>query len=424
MLARSTLLVSLAVSLLAAPLAAWGQTGTLSGTVSDADQNGVGDAEVKVGDLSATTDHTGAYSIQNVPEGSVTVEVKADWFEDQSEVTSITAGQDNTLDITLVARALQVLDDDKAIAEAYNQDFDWTTDKLSIAYIAPPTRANIDRGLYFRNPALFRDTSGESPVTAGEWDFPIPDGAPNQGQQAFEEGSITDSICKTPLTKEERARALLWEPAVKLFLAKWDIDKAQGLYYVTYAVEGQKWGGAATFPPQTLQRLYLHQGEIWVEVVFENWVSLENKVGDSNGDGYNEIFAKVAEAHYTAEVYSQLAGDYLNHEYQTLELRGDLNIMLDDLYSRTNPSFTSVIGVPFEVPGHGTLGYPFVVLTHSNNAVNVLLVDPATPEVKDECGGGGGGGCSVVSRPRFPTAVLGLILLPLLAAFLLRRKHL
>jgi hypothetical protein len=295
---RSTLLISLAVLLAGAP-AAWGQTGTLIGTVSDANQNGIGDAEVKVGDLSATTDYTGAYTIQDVPEGSVTAEVQAEWFEDKSEATTITAGQDNTLDITLSAKALQVTAGDKAIEEAYNESFDWTTDKLSIIYIAPPTRANIDRGLYFRNPALFRDTSGEAPVTAGDWDFPLPDGAPNQGQQAFEEGSIVDSICKTPLSREERERALLWEPAVKLFLTKWDIDKAQGLYYVTYAVEGQKWGGASTFPPQTLQRVYLHEGEIWVEVVFEHWVGFSNKVSDSNGDGYNEFFAKVAPAHYT-----------------------------------------------------------------------------------------------------------------------------
>lgn len=423
MFIRSTLLISLAVIILAAPQVAWAQTGTLLGTVSDANQNGVGDAEVKVGDLTATTDYAGAYTIADVPEGSVTVEVKADWFEDKSQAGDIVAGQDNTVDITLDAKALQVPEDDKAIAEAYNETFDWTTDKLSITYIAPPTRANIDLGLYFRNPALFRDTSGESPVTAGEWDFPIPAGAPNEGLQAFEEGSIKDSICKTPLTKAEREKALLWEPAVKLFLTKWDIDQAQGLYYVTYAVEGQKWGGSSTFAPQTLQRIYLHEGEIWVEVVFENWVSFENKATDSNDDGYNEIFAKVAADHYTTDVYNQLAGNYLTHEYQTLELREDLNVMLDDLYSRTNPVFTSVIGVPFDVPGQGTLQYPFVVLTHSNDAVNVLLVDPATPELKNECGGGGGG-CSVVLRPGFPVTILALILLPFLAAFLLRRKHL
>ena len=229
MLIRSTLLISLAVLLLAVP--AWGQTGTMLGTISDADSNPVGDAEVKVGDLTGTTDHTGAYTIADVPEGSATVEVKADWFEDKSEAATIVAGQDNTVDITLVTKALQVPEGDKAIAEAYNQTFDWTSDKLSITYIAPPTRANIDRGLYFRNPALFRDTSGESPVTAGEWDFPIPENAPNEGQPAFEEGSIKDSICKTPLTLEERAQALLWEPAVKLFLAKWDRCDS-------------KWGGA------------------------------------------------------------------------------------------------------------------------------------------------------------------------------------
>ena len=418
---RSTLLISLAVLLLAAP--ALGQTGTLLGTITDANQAGVGDAEVTVGALSATTDHTGAYSIADVPEGSATAEVSADWFEDYSQDTTITAGQDNTLDITLTTKALQVTEDDKALAETYNQSFDWTSDKTSIAYIAPPTRANIDRGLYFRNPALFRDTSGETPVTAGAWEFPIPAGAPNEGLPAFEEGSIKDSICKTPLTAEEMARPLLWEPAVKLFLAKWDIIKAEGLYYVTYAVEGEKWGGESTFAPQTLQRVYLHEGEIWVEIVFEDWVSFESKVSDSNDDGYNEIFAKVAADHYDSEVYAQLAGDYLNHEYDTLELREDLNVMLDDLYSRTNPEITSVIGVPYDVAGAGTITYPFAVLTHSDGSVNVLLVDPITPEVEKICGGGGGG-CSVAYHPRFPVAVLALILLPFVAAFLLRRKHL
>jgi len=419
---RSTLLISLAVLLLAAPAGA--QTGTLSGTITDPNQDPVGDAEVKVGTLTGITDSSGLYNVQNVPEGSATVEVKADWFEDHSEDTTITAGQDNFLNITLSnGKALQVLEDDKAIEEAYNQTFDWTSDKTSITYIAPPTRANIDLGLYFRNPALFRDTSGESPVTAGAWDFPIPDGAPNQGLPAFEEGSIKDSICKTPLTAEEMAKPLLWEPAIKLFLAKWDIDKAQGLYYVTYAVEGQKWGGESTFAPQTLQRLYLHEGEIWVEIVFESWVSFESKVTDSNDDGYNEIFAKVAADHYDSEVYGQLAGDYLTHHYDTLELREDINVMLDDLYSRTNPEITSVIGVPYEVTGQGTLSYPFVVLTHSDGSVNVLLIDSITPEVEDPCGGGGGG-CSVAYNPRFPVAVLALLLLPFLAAFLLRRKHL
>jgi hypothetical protein len=417
----STLLISLAVLLLAVPAGA--QTGTLLGTISDANQAGVGDAEVTVGTLTGTTDHTGAYSIADVPEGSATVEVTADWFEDHSEDTTITAGQDNTLDITLTAKALQVTEDDKALAETYNESFDWTSDKTSIAYIAPPTRANIDLGLYFRNPALFRDTSGESPVTAGAWEFPIPAGAPNEGLPAFEEGSIKDSICKTPLTKEEMAQPLLWEPAVKLFLTKWDIDKAQGLYYVTYAVEGQKWGGSSTFPPQTLQRVYLHEGEIWVEIVFEDWVSFENKATDSNDDGYNEIFAKVAADHYDSEVYGQLNGAYRTHQYGTLELREDLNVMLDDLYSRTNPEITSVIGVPYDVPGSGTVSYPFAVLTHSDGSVNVLLVDSITPEFKKPCGGGGGG-CSVAHNPRFPTAILALILLPFLAAFLLRRKHL
>jgi hypothetical protein len=82
--------------------------------------------------------------------------------------------------------------------------------------------------------------------------------------------------------------------------------------------------------------------------------------------------------------------------------------------------------VPYDVPGQGILQYPFVVLTHSDGSVNVLLVDSITPEIKNECGGDGDGGgcsCSAAYNSRFPAAVLALIPLPFLAVFLLRRKH-
>jgi hypothetical protein len=419
MFARYTLSIPIALFLLTISQSAWSQTGTLKGVITDSDGAGIENIGVKVGNLETQTDHLGNYEILNVPAGSVTIEVTDDWFEDKSEPAEVTADTETVVDITVDAIPLQTLPEDRDIEKAYNDTFDWTTDKLSIAFVAPPTRANVDKGIYSRNPALYKDTSGESPVTVSAWDFPMPSGAPNEGQQAFEEGSIKNSIRDTALSKAERASSFVWEPAVQGFLTDWDIEKSLGLYHVTYAVEAQNWGGSSIFPPQTIQHVYLHEGEIWVEIVFENWVSFDMEATDSDGDGYDEIYAKVDGSLYTSEVYDKLANEYLGTVFSALELRNYVTSdLIDDLYSTTNPEIISTIGVPYDVPGHGAIQYPYVVLRHSDNSVNILLVDLEAPK------GGGGGGCSVIPRPNFPVTVLALILLPFLAAFLLRRKHL
>jgi len=392
----------LATALLLVPAAALAQTGDLEGDLTDANGKAIRDATVTVGDLSVTIDFQsqGHYAISGIPAGNVTVEVVAPWFVDHQETADITDGQTTTLDLTLDARALQVLPDDLTLVKAYNETFDWTTDELSLHLIWPPTEARINASLYRKNPALYRDTSGEDTITpdplpsiaggtASGFDFPIPSGQPNEGQQAFDTSAIFDQLADTPLSAIEKTDRLMWEPSVKIFLIKWDLDKATNLYNVGVAVEQQRWGGDPQYSPQSLERLYLHgSDEIWVEVVFQSWVELGAGITDSDCDGRREVFAKVAPAHFDTEVRAQLTGDFSTKHYDTLGLKENLYLILDDLYTRTSPEEVSVIGEPFEVPGHGTLQYPFMVLEHSDGSQNVLLVGEHTAVGDETCGGG------------------------------------
>ncbi len=362
-------------------------TGTLSGQILDSLGNGVGEAAIAVGDLSATADWEGHYEVQNVPAGAATIAVSADWFVDKDQQTSVVADTANSVDISLVARSLEIQSADRSLADSYATGFDWTSDTASVSIVETPTRAKIDLAIYHRNPALYVDPGGESQVTpatlpsivsgtASGFDFTLGSGAPNEGQQALDLASIVDTMAETPLTTAEQASALYWEPAIDIYLVNWDILKSLNLYFVNLAVRGQKWGGASVLPTQALQHTYLHSGEIWVKLSFADFLDLGTGITDSDGDGEREIFARVTPAHFDTEVYSKLLDDYVTPVYDTLGLRDDLQYILDNLYSRTSPSLIRIIGEPYEISGLGTFAYPHVGLEHSDATVNGLLVGP------------------------------------------------
>jgi len=281
---------------------------------------------------------------------------------------------------------------DRALAESYNQSFDWSTDKIAVRLLNGPTRSEAEKALYYRNPGLYQDTSAEphitpdplptlDPAPAG-FDFPLPDTAPNQGQQFLDNSTIVDSLAETPITAAEQASAPLWLPAVMVYLTvDWDASKVLNLYYGNNAVRAQKWGvDGATRPPQTIQHMYLHGGEIWVEIVFENHVDLGAGISDSNGDGYKEIYGKIDPAHFTMEVYDQLANDYVTPRLSVAELNSLIDDkILDDLYSEFNMEVVSGLGEPFEASGVGTFEYPFKVIqgaSPKDDIFIVLLVEP------------------------------------------------
>jgi len=364
-----------------------GNNGTIEGQVTDALGNGVGDALVSAGGQETNADYQGNYSLGGVPAGDQTVTIAADWFEDDQAQATVSVGSSVTHDVQLTALAMQVLPADLTLSDTHNTAFDWTTETVAIDYVALPTRAEIDKALYFQNPALYSDTTGEATITpatlpdisgtATGFDFPIQAGSTYEGNQALDVSTIVDSLAGTPVTTAEADASVLWEPAIDIYLVNWDIAQALDLYYVSLAIEGQRWGGSGALPPQHLQHTFLHGGELWVELVFEDFIDLGSGITDSNGDGWRDLFAMVPSDYYSTTVYDKLNDDYITPTFDTLGLRDNLTLILDDLYTRTSPEITTTIGVPVDVTGLGTLQYPFVSLTHSNAVENILLVEPA-----------------------------------------------
>jgi hypothetical protein len=358
---------------------------TLTGVVRDKAGVAVSGAKVEAGVVSIYSDSTGKYTLGGLPTGAVALKVTRDWFK--SLDVSVTVRGMTSYDITIEETPLILEAADRALAESYARTFDWTKDKISIAVVNRPTRRDFDNAVYLHNPALFRDTSTVPPLapqpapdiagtTASNFTFPIRSGA-LMGQEALDRATIADAIAGTPLGPQEPAEYMVWTPMVN-WLSEWDAAKAADLKAVGLAVRQQSWGGNAQ-RPQEIEKVYLDaQNALWVKVVFAPFVQLGPGVKDDDGDGQKEIYAKVASASYGPEVIEQLTTKYGKIVFNTHGLSQELSKSLNELYSTTAAQVERFIGQPFEVPGVGTIAYPFVVLKHSGGQKNVLLVAPGS----------------------------------------------
>jgi hypothetical protein len=137
---------------------------------------------------------------------------------------------------------------DRALANLYNQTFDWTKQTISISIVETPTRRAFDNAVYFHNPALYRDTTATPPLTpapqptivagvASGFTFPVLSGA-NQGQEALDLTTIVDSIKDTPLGPTEPTDYMMWTPMVN-WLGEWDAAKSVTLKVAGLAVRQQ-----------------------------------------------------------------------------------------------------------------------------------------------------------------------------------------
>jgi hypothetical protein len=128
--------------------------------------------------------------------------------------------------------------------------------------------------------------------------------------------------------------------------------------------------------PQSLQHLYLHEGELWVEIAFSDFIELGDGITDSNNDGWREVFGRIPNDYYSSEVYNQLVNAYVAPVVATLGLRDMLSTLLENLYSDSWPVVVSALGAPYTHERFGTLQHPTAVIRHSNATLNVLLVVP------------------------------------------------
>lgn len=71
-------------------------TGSISGAVTDTNNNPLSGATVAYSGGSTTTDSTGHYTLNNVPEGSITLTASLSGYESASETVTVTVGQTTT----------------------------------------------------------------------------------------------------------------------------------------------------------------------------------------------------------------------------------------------------------------------------------------------------------------------------------------
>jgi hypothetical protein len=363
-------------------------TASLTGTVTDGTALPVVGAKVEVNGLSVFSDAQGKYTLANLAPGAALVNVTQQWFQSVSQDVTLADGAATPWNVTLVEMPLRVDPDDRALATLYNQTFDWTKQTISVAIVETPTRRAFDNAVYFHNPALYRNTSATTPLTpspqptiaagiASNFTFPVSSGA-NKGQEALDLTTIVDSIKDTPLGPTEPADYMIWTPMVN-WLNEWDAAKSVTLKVAGLAVRQQGWGGNAV-RPQEIEKVFLDPtppGRLWVKVVFENFVQLGAGITDDDGDGRKEIYAAVADAHYTSDLVNALASNYAVTTFGTYGLSKQVTKSLNEIYSTTGATVERYIGQPFEVPLLGTIVYPYVVLKHAGGQENVLLVAAA-----------------------------------------------
>jgi hypothetical protein len=357
---------------------------SISGTVKD--KKGLVIVGVKVEVAGVTggqpifSDAQGKYTAPAPAEGMTAVKFSKDWFTPLATMVNVQPSGVTPFDATLEEMPLKVEAADRALAETHAKTFDWTKSTLSIAVVPRPTRRDFDNGVYWRNPALYRDTSKEAAVVppapapvieagvAKNFTFPVRSG-PNMGQEALELASIADAMAMEP------ADFMLWTPMIN-WLTEWDAAKAASLKAVEVALRQQNWGGMVP-RPQSLEKVFLDaQGDLWVKVVFAGFLELDPSVKDDDGDGLPEVYARVGKAHYTKEIVDKLNQEYKTTLFDTHGLSKEVIKSLNELYSTTAAQVERTIGQPFEVPGLGTIMYPTLVLRHSGGQKNVLLVAP------------------------------------------------
>lgn len=206
-----------------------------------------------------------------------------------------------------------VLSDEDAIAKL-NSSFKRTESHVMIRVISQPALANLDFSAYDRNPMFHRP---EAPK------LNPPQNPPSISDLNFGGtfSSIYDRIEQTPLTKEEKANPMAWNPMVD-FLADWDYDQAMELMVAGMNVSKEKWGNSTTLPLQKIATAYITKNnEIWVKIEFEPCVDFLKDIDDEDADGYREIYALIDKSKYSDKLLNHLKSEYMKKELSDQEVK-------------------------------------------------------------------------------------------------------
>ncbi|MDA1192080.1 MAG: hypothetical protein O3A46_10400, partial [Candidatus Poribacteria bacterium] len=194
-----------------------------------------------------------------------------------------------------------------------------------IRRVTNPTLASLDFAAYDSNVLLFDPT---------QYEVAPPETVPALNDLHFNKlaaGSIVNTIAETPLTEAERFKPLAWEPMTTWLEDVWDFDRAFDLSLIGLDIEEYTWGDS--YVSEAYQRIttaYLREnGEMWVKVEFQPWVTFLNGVSDEDEDGFPELYGRVP-----SSIVSEELAHVLHHEYMAPVERDDLDSWEESLAER------------------------------------------------------------------------------------------
>jgi len=188
-----------------------------------------------------------------------------------------------------------------------NAGYDRTSSRVLVREISVPTRANLDYAAWVGDMILF-DTGVVvvHPATV------LPESLSFGGLLA----DVKTSIDATPLTAREKDSPLAWRPVENLWQV-WNFQMAGPLVSRMELISQSRWGDTSQVsdPFQQIAALYLHHAdkgdEIWVRLEFPPWMKGHlSGIVDRDGDGFPEVWARIAAPELRPEMVSLLRGDY------------------------------------------------------------------------------------------------------------------
>jgi hypothetical protein len=216
-----------------------------------------------------------------------------------------------------------------------NESYARTRSQVLVREVARPTRAALDYAAYHAN-FMIADPEPETPLADGKPDT----SRPFAGQ--LEPGSLTPDLAKTSLSAAERQRPLAFAPLSEFLQAR-KVAGAEALAEVGSAVRSEKWG--LQLPPgtsgQQLSEIYLHQPdsgapEVWAKIEFQPWFKPLASSADQDGDGFPELYGRVAVSALTPALTTAIQKDYIEPVLSASEVKAWANQLSSYWYPSYN----------------------------------------------------------------------------------------
>jgi len=198
-------------------------------------------------------------------------------------------------------------DDVRSAVRTVNPGYDRATSRVLVRRVEIPTRANLDYAAWSANMILLDTAKVEVHPATVTTDSLLAGGLL---------ADVATRLEDTPLSDSERAAPMAWKPVEDLWLA-WSFDSAGPLVSKVQEFSQKRWGDTtgAYLPFQQIVALHLHKGghgdEIWVRVEFPPWMAAHLEgIADHDGDGFPEVWARLASPDLRPAMVAMLRGDY------------------------------------------------------------------------------------------------------------------